>query len=143
MSHDQTAHGAERERINAAIDRLLTGAPTRSSGSLTVEALAAEADVHRMALYKRHSDLRELFNERIRNETKQMPASEKRLRKENTTLRQSLKDARAGEAEARWITEQTVLAAAVLTADANSKNAKPGHEREGNVIPFRKPQTRE
>ncbi|MEV0933970.1 hypothetical protein [Streptomyces phaeochromogenes] len=143
MSHDQTAHSAERERINAAIDRLMAGAPTRSSGSLTVEALAAEADVHRMALYKRHFDLRELFNERVRNETKQMPASERRLRKANTTLRQSLKEARASEAEARWITEQTILAAAVLTAEANNTDAKPEQEREGNVIPFRKPQPRE
>ncbi|MFV0138176.1 hypothetical protein ACLGIH_34400 [Streptomyces sp. HMX87] len=141
MSHDQTAHTAERERINAAIERLLTGAPTRSSGSLTVEALAAEADVHRMALYKRHSDLRELFNERVRNERKQMPASEKRLRKENATLQQSLKDARTGEAEARWITEQTILAAAVLTADANRNKSEAEQKKEGNVIPFRKPKT--
>lgn len=112
MSHDRTAHAAERERINAAIDRLLAGAPTYSSGSLTVEALAAEADVHRMALYKRHADLREVFNDRVRRETKQMPESEKRLRRENATLRKSLKEAREEEAKARWTTEQTVLAAA-------------------------------
>ncbi|MFF2819611.1 hypothetical protein ACFVT9_29330 [Kitasatospora cineracea] len=115
MSPDQAALAAERERIKDAIDRLLAGAPARSSGSLTVEGLAAEAGVHRMALYKRHSDLRELFNERIRTETRQMPESEKRLRRENAALQQSLKDARAGEAEARWTTEQTILAAAALT----------------------------
>ncbi|MFJ2444094.1 hypothetical protein ACIOWG_27435 [Streptomyces sp. NPDC087658] len=141
MSHDRTAHAAERERINAAINRLLTGAPTRSSGSLTVEALAAEADVHRMALYKRHSDLREDFNERIRKETKQMPEGEKRLRKENATLRQSLKDARAGEAEARWIVEQTILASAVLTANSKGNELKTEQRKESNVIPMRKPRT--
>ncbi|WP_326615304.1 hypothetical protein OG949_41130 (plasmid) [Streptomyces scopuliridis] len=141
MSHDRTAHTAERERINDAINRLLAGAPTRSSGSLTVEALAAEADVHRMALYKRHADLRELFNERIRKETKQMPEGERRLRKENATLRQSLKDARAGEAEARWVAEQTILAAAVLTAKSNKNEPKAERRKDSNVIPLRKPRT--
>ncbi|MFJ1757286.1 hypothetical protein [Kitasatospora sp. NPDC088134] len=139
MNPDQAAHAAERERIKEAIDRLLAGAPARSSGSLTVEGLAIEADVHRMALYKRHSDLRELFNERVRTETRQMPESEKRLRKDNATLRQSLKDARAAEAEARWALEQTVLAAAVLTSA--SDRPESGGGKDGNVIPFRRPST--
>ncbi|MFJ1793110.1 hypothetical protein [Kitasatospora griseola] len=136
---DQTTHAAERERIHAAIDRLLTGTPTRSSGSLTAEALAVEADVHRMALYKRHSDLRELFNERIRSETMQMPESEKRLRRENAKLQQSLKETRVAEAEARWIAERIILAAAVLTAEANRHESETTYQREGNVIPFRRP----
>jgi hypothetical protein len=138
--HDQ-AHGAEeRSRISAAIDRLLAGTPEHSSGSLTVEGLAAEAEVHRMALYKRHADLREEFNERIRTETRQTPESEKRLRKENAKLKQSLKDARKREAEARWTAEQIALAAAVFTADIQNQNAEPG-PTEANVIPFRKPKS--
>lgn len=50
--------GDERARIRAAMDRLLAGQPARSNGSLTAVALAAEADVHRMALHKRHADLK-------------------------------------------------------------------------------------
>ncbi|KRB60520.1 MULTISPECIES: hypothetical protein [unclassified Kitasatospora] len=137
MNPDQAAHAAERERITAAIDRLLASSPTSSSGSLTVEGLAAEADVHRMALYKRHSDLRELFNERVRTETRQMPESERRLRMENAKLRQSLKDARAGEAEARWSNEQTILAAAVLAATAERNPFRSKSRAAGNVIPLR------
>jgi hypothetical protein len=35
----------ERDRIRAAMDRILTGTPERSNGALTVVALALEADV--------------------------------------------------------------------------------------------------
>lgn len=48
----------ERTRIRAAMDRLLAGQATASDGSLTIAALAFEADVHRMALMKRHADLK-------------------------------------------------------------------------------------
>jgi hypothetical protein len=51
----------ERTRIRAAIDRLLAGRPTTSDGALAVAALAAEAGVHRMALQKRHADLKHEF----------------------------------------------------------------------------------
>ncbi|WP_322734561.1 hypothetical protein [Streptomyces ferrugineus] len=42
-------HRDERARIHTAMDRLLAGRATVSNGSLTVVALAADADVHRMA----------------------------------------------------------------------------------------------
>ncbi|WP_035866808.1 hypothetical protein [Kitasatospora cheerisanensis] len=142
MNPDQTAHAAERERIKEAIDRLLAGAPTRSSGSLTVEGLAVEADVHRMALYKRHADLRELFNERVRTETRQMPESEKRLRRENAALRQSLKDARVAAEEAQWVADQTVLAAAVLISKAKMAAGSKDDQTMGNVIPLRRTQSK-
>lgn len=35
----------ERDRIRAAMERILAGAAERSNGALTVVALAAEADV--------------------------------------------------------------------------------------------------
>ncbi|WP_436740490.1 hypothetical protein [Streptomyces sp. BBFR102] len=54
-------HPDERSRIRAAMDRLLTGQATVSNGSLTVAALAVEAGVHRMALMKRHADLKNEF----------------------------------------------------------------------------------
>ncbi|WP_420543104.1 hypothetical protein [Streptomyces niveus] len=61
------------------MERLLTGKPTASDGSLTAVALAAEAGVHRMALMKRHADLKNTFYERVRTETAQVPESEKKL----------------------------------------------------------------
>ncbi|GAA2293136.1 hypothetical protein SVIO_055490 [Streptomyces violaceusniger] len=78
----------ERTRIRAAIDRLLAGEPMTSNGALTVVALAAEAGVHRMALQKRHADLKNEFYERVRAETKQLPESERRLRKTVSDLKE-------------------------------------------------------
>ncbi|WP_436800909.1 hypothetical protein [Streptomyces avermitilis] len=61
-------HQDERTRIREAMDRLLAGQAAASNGSLTVKALAEEAGVHRMALLKRHADLKNAFYERVRND---------------------------------------------------------------------------
>ncbi|HBF85349.1 MAG TPA: hypothetical protein DD420_37130 [Streptomyces sp.] len=107
-------HDDERTRIRAAIECLLAGQPTNSNGSLTAVALAAEAGVHRMALQKRHADLKEEFYARVRAETHQTPEVEGRLRKEVVRLKEALKDSRAAEATSRNRAEQMALAAAVL-----------------------------
>ncbi|GAA0895061.1 MULTISPECIES: hypothetical protein [Streptomyces violaceusniger group] len=127
-------HEDERSRIRTAMDRLLAGQPTCSNGSLTVVALAAEAGVHRMALQKRHADLKEEFYARVRAETHQTPEVEKRLRKEVVRLKEALKDSRAAEAESRHRAEQMALAAAVLILRRPDSQDQPAL---GNVIPFR------
>ncbi|MGW4199352.1 hypothetical protein [Streptomyces sp. NPDC005004] len=124
----------ERSRIRAAMDRLLAGQPTCSNGSLTAVALAAEAGVHRMALQKRHADLKEEFYARVRIETHQTPEVETRLRKEVVRLKEALKDSRTAEAASRHRAEQMALAAAVLIL------RRPGHHDQpvpDNVIPLR------
>ena len=68
-------HQEERTRIRDAAERLLAGKPVASDGALTIAALAAEASVHRMALIKRHADLKNEFYERVRTET---PAGHRR-----------------------------------------------------------------
>ncbi|BBB00772.1 hypothetical protein RVR_7908 [Actinacidiphila reveromycinica] len=108
-------HQDERTRIRQAIDRLLTGQATTSNGSLTAAALAIEAGVHRMALMKRHSDLKNLFYERVRNETLQIPESERELRETVTRQRQTIKGQQAQIEELRQRVTQLTLAAAVLT----------------------------
>jgi hypothetical protein len=55
---------AEREAIQAAMQRLLAGQPTRSTGALTILQLAAEAGVKRWVLTHKHSDLKDEFNRR-------------------------------------------------------------------------------
>ncbi|MET8630663.1 hypothetical protein ABZW30_44405 [Kitasatospora sp. NPDC004669] len=85
-------HQDERARIREAIDRILSDRATVSDGSLTVVALAAEAGVHRMALLKRHADLKNEFYERVRTETTQTPEAEKRLRKTVTELKKRVAD---------------------------------------------------
>jgi uncharacterized coiled-coil protein SlyX len=60
------AAGQDRERaaIQDAIERLLSGTPTRSTGALTVLQLAAEAGVKRWVLTHRHVDLKDQFEKR-------------------------------------------------------------------------------
>ncbi|MEV6750073.1 hypothetical protein AB0N21_37990 [Streptomyces sp. NPDC051080] len=127
-------HEDERSRIRSAMDRLLTGQPTCSNGSLTVVALAAEAGVHRMALQKRHADLKEEFYARVRSETHQTPEVERRLRNEVVRLKEALKDSRAAEAESRQRAEQMALAAAVLILRQPDAQDQPVPS---NVIPLR------
>ncbi|MBL3808366.1 hypothetical protein [Streptomyces sp. BRB081] len=127
-------HEDERSRIRAAMDRLLAGQPTCSNGSLTVVALAAEAGVHRMALQKRHADLKEEFYARVRTQTHQTPEIERRLRKEVVRLKEALKDSRAAEAASRRRAEQMALAAAVLILRRPDSQDLPAP---GNVTPLR------
>jgi len=47
----------ERQHLREAAQRLLTGAPQRSSGHLTVSTLATESGVSRQRLYEHHADI--------------------------------------------------------------------------------------
>jgi hypothetical protein len=55
----------ERDRIRAAMDRILSGTAQRSNGALTIVALAHEAKVPRNALTQRHTDLKAEFYTRV------------------------------------------------------------------------------
>ncbi|MCX5336799.1 hypothetical protein [Streptomyces sp. NBC_00140] len=79
----------ERDRIRAAMDRILAGTPERSNGALTIVALAIEADVPRNALTQRHTDLKNEFYERVkaRGGTSDV---ETRLRKKIVVLKQTI-----------------------------------------------------
>lgn len=130
-------HDNERTRIRAAADRLLAGRAERSDGSLTAVSLAVEAEVHRMALQKRHADLKEEFFARVRAQTHQPPEVEQRLRDEVTRLRQALRQSRAAEDQARRRAEQIVLAAAVL--QLHEQSSSPQHSASGTVLELRPP----
>ncbi|MDH6570419.1 chromosome segregation ATPase [Streptomyces sp. SAI-117] len=84
----------ERDRIQAAMDRILAGTPEHSNGALTIMALAQEAQVPRNALTQRHLDLKNQFYDKVRTRGA-MPDSEKRLRRQVTRL----KELRAADAE--------------------------------------------
>ncbi|WP_445270435.1 hypothetical protein [Streptomyces sp. DSM 41634] len=127
-----TQHHDERARIREAIDRLLAGTATQSNGSLTVVALAAEAGVHRMALLKRHGDLKNEFYERVRNETNQTLEVEKRLRETVTKLKKTISEQRKEIEELRATTAGLTFANAVLVEELRSRN--PPDRMAGNVI---------
>ncbi|MER5200796.1 hypothetical protein ACWD3J_45940 [Streptomyces sp. NPDC002755] len=125
----------ERTRIRAAMDRLLAGRPTASDGALTVVALAAEAGVHRMALQKRHADLKHEFYERVRIETKQPPESEKRLRKTVSDLKETVAAQKAEITALRYQVTQLALANAVLTRQGHHLSESSA-EAPANVVPL-------
>ncbi|MER5357065.1 hypothetical protein [Streptomyces sp. NPDC002785] len=127
----------ERTRIREAMDRLLTGQAAASNGSLTVVALAAEADVHRMALQKRHADLKNEFYERVRNEAQQVPEPERRLRETVTKLRKTLANKEAELEKLRQQVTLLTLASAVLT-QRKDPDPEPSPTPD-NVFPFRPP----
>ncbi|MFF2852522.1 hypothetical protein ACFVT5_40435 [Streptomyces sp. NPDC058001] len=79
----------ERERIHAAMDRILAGTPQSSSGALTIVALAHEAGVPRNALTQRHLDLKNAFYERVKE--RGAPSDvEVRLRKTVVKLKKTI-----------------------------------------------------
>lgn len=84
----------ERDRIRAAMDRILAGTPEQSNGALTIVALAAEAGVPRNALTQRHLDLKNDFYARVRAQGG-TPDRELRLRQQIVKL----KELRAADAE--------------------------------------------
>ncbi|MCY1655596.1 hypothetical protein OVA20_00195 [Streptomyces sp. SL294] len=81
----------ERDRIRAAMGRILSGSPVHSNGALTVVALAMEAGVPRNALTQRHQDLKNEFYEHVRARG-EIPNSEKRLRARVVKLKEQHAD---------------------------------------------------
>jgi septin family protein len=130
-------HHDERTRIRAAIDRILTAHATASNGPLTIVALAAEADVHRMALMKRHADLKNEFYERVRNETRQVPEPEKQLRETVAKLKNTIANQKTEIEDLRQQVTRLTLASAVLTHERhNQTETTPVPD---NVIAFPRP----
>ena len=131
------SHQNERVRIREAIERLLAGEPTVSNGSLTVVALAAEADVHRMALLKRHSDLKNEFYERVRSEKNQTPEPEQRLRESVSRMTKTISEQRKEIKELRAAVAGLTLANATLVDELRS--ARSDAHLIDNVVPFTPP----
>ncbi|MGW2328178.1 hypothetical protein ACWC5C_20700 [Streptomyces sp. NPDC001700] len=130
-------HRDERARIRTAMDRLLAGQATVSNGSLTVVALAAEANVHRMVLLKRHVDLKNEFYERVRTETRQVPETERRLRDTITKLKKTVTNQRV---EIEGLRQQVIgltLASAVLSQEIDDQARREPVPNNG--VPFPRP----
>ncbi|MEU5959072.1 hypothetical protein [Streptomyces sp. NPDC047525] len=133
-------HQDERVRIRAAMNRLLAEQATASNGGLTIVALAAEAGVHRMALIKRHADLKNEFYERIRSETRGVPETEKRLRETVTKLKKTIANQKAEIEELRQLVTNLTLANAVLIHQSDTAQGPP-NPAPGNVVQLRPPTT--
>jgi transposase-like protein len=105
----------ERDRIRAAMDRILQGTPQRSNGALTIVALAQEAGVPRNALTQRHLDLKNDFYAQVRARG-QTPDSEIRLRQQIVKLKELRTQDATELAQLRTDVEHLVRAVNQLTA---------------------------
>jgi hypothetical protein len=119
----------ERREIEAAMDRLLNGTPLRSDGKLTIVSLAAEAGVKRHALTHKHTDLKDLFNARVKSQHS-VPASETALREQNAELRRKLDDMRAERDEYKQAADALARALNVLTTENDELRRRASRARE-------------
>jgi hypothetical protein len=62
----ETEKDPARKKLLTAMDRLLDGKPLRSTGRLSVSQLAIEAGLERWRLTHQHTDLKELFQARVK-----------------------------------------------------------------------------
>ena len=94
----------------------------------SVVALAPEAGLHRMALLKRHADLKNEFYQRVRNETAQTPEIEARLRETVAQLQATIDSQRDELEELRRVVANLTLASAVLMQETQAMQAQPSPE---------------
>jgi chromosome segregation ATPase len=125
-----TADLSERDRIRAAMNRILDGTPERSNGALTVVALAIEAGVPRNALTQRHTDLKDEFYQRIRDRGAGNE-DEARLRATIAKLRQTIASKNRELARLRADVPALVRAVSQLTLELQETRA--GLTALGNV----------
>ncbi|RKS70671.1 hypothetical protein BZB76_5146 [Actinomadura pelletieri DSM 43383] len=111
MTHDE-----EREAITAAMHRLLAGKPLRSSGELTIVALAAEAGLKRNKLTHKHVDLKDLFNAERRARLG-IPDSELKLHEQIDRLKAKVAALRTERDDYRTASETFARAIHVLTVE--------------------------
>jgi predicted RNase H-like nuclease (RuvC/YqgF family) len=101
MTRPEAEHRGERQQIETAIERLLSGTPLRSTGDLTIVQLAIEADVKRWKLTHRHVDLMQVFQARTKALNTSSPILEpwrkrvEQLEKVNRELRDKVEELRA------------------------------------------------
>jgi len=125
---------SERDRIRAAMDRILEGAPGRSNGALTVVALAIEACVPRNALTQRHTDLKDEFYQRVKARGADNE-DEARLRATIARLRQTI--ANKNEELAQLRADVPALVRAVNQLTMENQQLRDMHaSTSGSVIPF-------
>lgn len=125
----------ERDRIRAAMQRILTGTPEYSNGALTIVALSIEAQVPRNALTQRHPDLRNEFYAHVR-ERGAVPDAEARLRSTIVRLKETIANRNEELGRLREDVPALVRALSQLTAE-NEALRQQLQLPTLNVIPLR------
>jgi chromosome segregation ATPase len=114
------------------MQRLLAGRPLRSSGDLTIVALAEEAGLRRNKLTHKHTDLKDLFyaGAKARNG---IPASEIKLREQITALETRIAGLRQERDDYRAATEAFARAINALTVENDTLRKELEKHRSSRV----------
>lgn len=124
----------ERERIRAAMERILNGTPQRSNGALTTLALAQEADVVRNALTQRHTDLKNEWEEHIKQRGG-TPDTEVRLRATIAKLKKTIKNKNEELEQLRTDVPALIRVVHQLTLE-NQQLRDACADTDGDIVPF-------
>lgn len=127
----------ERERIRAAMERILGQTPIRTNGALTIVALALEAGVPRNALTQRHPDLKSEFYSRVK-ERGGTPAAEVELRAAIARLKKTIQNKNTELAQLRTDVPTLVRAVNQLCVE-NEQLREALSNQHAAVVPFPKP----
>lgn len=122
---------AERDAIRAAIDRLLAGTPLRSNGSLTIVALADEANVKRHLLTHRHTDLKDEFYARVRARG-HVSDNERKLRVDLTKATDRIKELSAEISKLQ--AENDAFARIINVLELENHQLRTGLGRTGRLV---------
>ncbi len=125
----------ERAAITAAMQRLLTGKPLRSSGELTIIALAEEASLKRNKLTHKHTDLKDLFYAEVKARGG-IPDNELKLREEVAALKARVEDLREERDGYRTASEVYARAINVLTVENDQLRKQLNKRRSSKVTPL-------
>ncbi|WP_037845773.1 hypothetical protein [Streptomyces sp. NRRL F-6628] len=125
----------ERDRIKAAMDRILNSAAEHSNGALTIVALAQEAQVPRNALTQRHLDLKNEFYDRVK-ERGATPDAEARLRATIVKLKKTIANKKEELDQLRADVPALVRVVNQLTLQ-NQQLRERLDQSAANVIPLR------
>ncbi|MFD7087858.1 hypothetical protein ACFV94_08560 [Streptomyces sp. NPDC059896] len=124
----------ERDKIRAAMNRLLAGAPLKSDGALTVVALAVEASVKRHVLTHRHTDLKDEFYAKVRAQG-HVPDSEKKLREELKRTQERLAEVLEDNKRLKADTETLARIVNVLEVENEQLRGEQNRTR-SSVVPL-------
>jgi len=122
----------ERNAITAAMQRLLAGKPLRSSGALTIVALAEEAGLRRNKLTHKHTDLKDLFYAEVKARNG-IPASEIKLREQITALEARIASLRQERDDYRSAAETFARAVHMLTVENDALRKELSKRRSSGV----------
>lgn len=114
----------DRRAITAAMQRLFTGTPLRSSGKLDIVSLAQEAGIKRNKLTHKHTDLKDLFYAQRENRNR-IPDNEVKLREHIAELEKSNQRLRDERDCYRLTSETFARALHVLTVENDNLRRHP------------------